>query len=265
MRSIRLTVFVLAALGCQAFAQTPSAQTQMLGYEVASVRPSSPTDTSTGIGPGAQGGMRARGFTLMRLLMEAYDVQDYQILNAPQWAHNDRYDVMLTPDTQEVAFDPAMGVRQMFGYISRQRLRLRSVLKDRFGVVLREETREMPSYSLTVAKGGSKLKPATEGGTPRMNVSRGNGVVKAVGTSMILKVMTDGLTRELKSPVINETGLDGEYDFTLEWGDDRATAESSSGPSIFTAIQEQLGLKLDSKKGPIPVFVVEKAERPTEN
>jgi uncharacterized protein (TIGR03435 family) len=138
------------------------------------------------------------------------------------------------------------------------------------------ETKELPVYALTVAKNGHKLAPpANSGQGPHLSVNRS----QITGTGAYLRMVTDALSGLLSRHVINETGLDGPYDFKLEWTTDSsvqlagklprpgepAHAEDVGGTSIFTALQEQLGLKLESKKGPVPVFVIEKLEKPTEN
>jgi len=145
---------------------------------------------------------------------------------------------------------------------NRHRQRMQAVLRDRLGLVLRAETKDLPVYALTVAKGGHKLAPPTERG---FGMRTGRDRIAASGAS--IKQLTDSLSSLLGRPVINETGLEGPFDFNLQWTPDAqlATPGENAGASIFAAIQEQLGLKLESKKGPVSVFVVEKIEKPSEN
>ncbi len=160
----------------------------------------------------------------------------------------------------------------------------RQILTDRFKLTAHNETRELPAYVLTVAKGGPKFKeskynPDNRGpvhGSGRFSMSRG----KLSGQEAEMPFIVSILSRELGRTVIDRTGLTGKYEITLQWTPDgdaappaRATdsapgappSPTDSGPSIFTAIQEQLGLKLESSKGPVPVLVIDHIERPAEN
>jgi uncharacterized protein (TIGR03435 family) len=146
---------------------------------------------------------------------------------------------------------------------NRQRQRLQAVLRDRFGLVLKAETREMPIYALTLAKSGSKLAPSKPGERPHMSASRG----QLSSASMPLIRLTDFLSNSLGRFVRDETGLAGDYTYEMKWAPDAAlpNPDDMQGASIFTALQEQLGLKLEAKKGPVPVFVVEKIQKPEAN
>jgi uncharacterized protein (TIGR03435 family) len=152
---------------------------------------------------------------------------------------------------------------------------LQAVLRDRFSLVARPETRELPTYVLTVARNGPKLdapKYPERGQT--MNINNGQ---RLVGTTATMKALAESLSMLLSHPVRDETGLDGAYDFAMEWAPESsaplrtpvATPEEPAGnsgrPSIFTALTEKLGLRLDSRKGPVSVLVIEKIERPSEN
>ena len=244
-------------IGCMAVALC--AQTPEYGYDVASIKPSGMGTNNSRIAPGPQGGMRAQNVTTLQLLTFAYDVRDYQFVSVPGWAKSDRFDVSFTPDTPEAAPDAAMGREKMEGLFNRQRLRTRAVLRDRFGLVVVLESREMPVYGLTLAKGGHKLKKTeTESDGPRMQ----NNGTQLTGLSVYLSMLTNSLASIIGRPVVNETGLDGPFDFKMAW---TAENDPAGGASIFTAIQEQLGLKLESRKGPVAVFVIEKMQKPSEN
>ena len=169
---------------------------------------------------------------------------------------------------------------------------LQVLLVDRFKLAVHRETKELPIYSLVVAKGGSKLHEAKPGDTypngikgpdgrpvPRgshfMRMGRGELTAQGIGMDDIAHL----LTRQTGRTVVDNTGLKGNYDFTLHWTPDQiaptpngpgsggpdSSTSSESGPSIFTAIQEQLGLKLESQKGPVEILVVDHVERPSEN
>jgi bla regulator protein blaR1 len=231
-------------------------------YEVVSIRPSAPGNPNSSLGPGPQGGVRVQNNTVMQLMTFAYDVRDYQFSGAPGWVKSDRFDLTMTPDKPEITPNPGMARAQVEGVFNRHRQRMQAVLRDRLGLVLRAETKALPVYALTVAKGGHKLAPPTERG---FGMRTGRDRIAASGAS--IKQLTDSLSSLLGRPVINETGLEGPFDFNLQWTPDAqlATPGENAGASIFAAIQEQLGLKLESKKGPVSVFVVEKIEKPSEN
>jgi len=156
--------------------------------------------------------------------------------------------------------------------MDRQRQRMQAVLRDRFGLKLRLEKRELPIYVLKPAKGGSKLTPpGPDSKGPSMRMSD-KGELSGAGANM--RMLTNTLAQVLGRPVMDETGVEGTFDFELKWKPeagagqppqpDAATAEAE-GASLFTAISEQLGLRLEPKKGPVSVYIVVKAERPTEN
>jgi uncharacterized protein (TIGR03435 family) len=115
-----------------------------------------------------------------------------------------------------------------------------------------------------VAKGGHKLSPPTVENHGVFLQARGTQLT-ASGPGATMKMLADQLSITLGHPVSNETGLDGLYNFKLEWAPDPPAVSATDGPSIFTALTEQLGLRLESKKGPVPVYVIEKIEKPGEN
>jgi uncharacterized protein (TIGR03435 family) len=220
-------------------------------FEVASVKLTQHGRTVDGsshstVGNTDQGSFSASNASLQMLLGWAYDVKDYQI-SGPDWLKSDdaRYDIS--------AKAPA-------GASSRQMPEmLKALLAERFKVALHRETRTLPIYALVTAKGGPKLHEAPADGHSSTN-SRG-GHITAQHVSMV--DLGDSLSRQLGRAVIDQTGLKGAFDFTLEYAADDA---DTSRPSIFTALQEQLGLRLEATKGPVEVLVIDRAERvPTEN
>ena len=243
------------------------------GYEVVSIRRAAPGQQNSGFSPGPQGGLWARNNTVVRLLAFAYNVEEYQLEGVPSWAQSDRFEITLTPDHPDVVPDNGMDRAQLDGWLTRNRQRMQAVLRDRFGLVLRVETRESLTYGLKVAKGGHKLVNAA-GQRTSLNINRRQEIVaKSVG----MKNLADALSMMLGRVVRDETGLDGSYDFKAEFAPDMsiqlpgasapdaAPPADTGRPSIFTALNEQLGLRLESKRGPVRVFVVEKVEPPTEN
>jgi bla regulator protein blaR1 len=273
---MHLRWLVVCGMCLAALAQAPPEP--KYGYEVASIKKSDPSTRGAGFSPGAQGGLKTKNTNLMMLLSFAYDVRDYQIIGAPGWATGEGFDVSFTPDKPESFPKPGEATAQnMETMMGRQRQRLQAILRDRFGVKLRMETRELPVYALSLAKSGSKLKPPADGTKgPGMMMNGRTG--ELTGTAANMRMLTNILSNIMKQPVVDNTGIEGTFDLKLQFkpegfatkgegpppGDAPPVADLE-GPSIFTALTEQLGLKLESKKGPVTVYVVEKAERPSEN
>jgi uncharacterized protein (TIGR03435 family) len=273
MRNVGRLIAGLAAGVC-AIAQAPPEP--KYGYEVVSIKKSDPAARGSRIEPGPQGGLRTTNTGLMMLLTMAYDVRDYQIIDAPGWARSEGFDISFTPDKPEALPKPGEGgVQEVETMMVRQRQRMQAILRDRFGLKLRMETRELPIYELTVAKGGVKLQAPQAGKGPLMGSNSGKGELTGLGVNM--RMLTNALSDLLKRPVTDRTGFEGAFDMKLQWKPDslvgnvpggaagEAPPTEIEGASIFTAVTEQLGLKLESKRGPVTVYVVEKAERRSEN
>ncbi len=261
----RLAWFCLAAA---APAQTPPPPSY--GYEVVTIHKAVSGQMNSGFGPGAQGGLRARNDSVMQLLTFAYDAREYQFVDAPDWTQTERFEIELTPDKSEIVVGRDTTVAEFDGWLHRNRQRMQAVLRDRFSLVLRAETREHPLYALTVVKGGPKLAtPADPKHGVSFNMNNGRQITARTAS---IEMLARSLAQLLGRYVRDETGLDGTYDFTLEFEPVNAAPPVGPGasneparPSIFTALTEQLGLRLESKKGPVPVFVIENIEKPGEN
>lgn len=235
---------LLAALLCLgAAAQPPS-------FDVASVKPSIAEPGSSGITT-EKGRMTARNVTLKRCIRGAYGIPEPQIFGGPKWLDENRYDI------DAKAAGPA-GDREMM-------LMLQPLLAERFGLVIHRETRTLSGYALVLGKGGLKAKPSAPGARSQTNSGRGR--IKAEVCTMPQLALR--LSAALGIPVTDFTEIPGAFDFNLEWIPDdfktKPAAELPAGPSIFAAVQEQLGLKLESRKIPTEVVVVDRAELPTEN
>jgi bla regulator protein blaR1 len=254
------TLFAAAvALACAALRRNSLPPVPAYGYEAVSIHKAAAGQTGENYNTGPMGGLRTGNISVMSLLKFAYDVRDYQIIGSPGWVLSDRYDIILTPDRSETAVGPDTAVRESLAWVDRTRQRVQAVLRDRFGLVLRTEIHELPIYALTRTAKGATISRAS--GDHPAGFSNGPGHAESIGAPV--KLLTDFLSRELSRPVVDETGLGGQYDFKLDWTPDSDT--SGTGPSIFTALNDQLGLKLESKKGPVQVYVVGKIEHPTEN
>jgi bla regulator protein BlaR1 len=263
-----LTVAAIAVLSIPFAIGIVRAQTLPLapeyGYETVSVHRSAPGDTSERFGVGPMGGLRTMGATVMVLMLWSYDLPEYRFQNVPGWVSSERYDVVLTPDRPEVAPTPNTPAKEALGSLERNRQRLRAVLRDRFGLVMRVEKREMPVYALVQSKGGSKLSGPAGDHPASFHPNGKTGHVEATGVP--ISFLTTFLSRDLGRPVNDETGLNGIYDFKLDWTPQTGPGDAApEGPSLFTALTEQLGLRLESKRGPAQVYMIEKIERPSEN
>jgi uncharacterized protein (TIGR03435 family) len=221
---------------------------QTLAFEVASVK-RTPADAP----PGSQskldpGHVTFTGVTLQALIRRAYDVKGYQI-SGPDWINTERYEI-------SAKFPAKYGVDQIV-------VMLQNLLAERFKLTIRRDTREMPVYALVLGKGGLKNAKETELGPGGISTNPG----KMTATKINMARLAEALSNRVDRPVIDMTGLNGIYDLTLEWAPDQ-TATSDNGPTadIYTALQQQLGLRLESRKAPMELLVVERAERtPTEN
>ena len=241
-------------------------------FDVATIRP---VKTLGGVSMGAgDGGASEHNVTLKNLMTVAYRIQDFQISGGPGWAGSDRFDV------EAKAANPKAGPDQV-------RLMLQSLLEDRFELKLHRETKESSIYALAVDKGGLKMKlsadqtsatvngPSPEGTLNRGNIRIGNGSL--IGNAVTMPLFVRMLSQRLDRTVVDMTNLTGRFDLRLQWtpdvgetpfspgGDLLPPAADSSSPSIFAAIQEQLGLKLESQKGPVEMLVIDSVEKPSAN
>ncbi|HVO97030.1 MAG TPA: TIGR03435 family protein [Bryobacteraceae bacterium] len=222
-------------------------------FEVASIHPSAPqAPGQMEIGMSIdQGMLRATGMTAKFLIEQAYDVRDFQVVGGPSWIGSQQYDI-----NAKIEGNPTS---------EQMRTMMQSLLADRFQLQVHREKKEMPCYALVVAKGGSKLKaPEADADGKhkdgRMSMSRGS----FTGQGLPVQAIAHAVEQVLGRAVIDKTGLTGNFDFKLEWTPDEARTDGD-GASIFTALQEQLGLKLESTKGPVEIVVVDRLEKPSEN
>jgi uncharacterized protein (TIGR03435 family) len=261
-----LVPFAIGILRAQSLPPAPA-----YTYSVASIHRSPADATGLNWQNGAQRGLRVSHATPVELILLAYQVPDYRLSGAPGWAKSERYDVTWTPAEPEIAETGTVNSAEL-ARRSRHWQRLQAILRDRFGLVMRLETHELPIYSLVHLENG--VTPVrTDGHPSSLGRSRSGGVGRITASAQPLRRLATLLGEELGRPVIDETGLEGQYDFKLEWdltdsnaaSDPGAASNPVIGTSLATALKEQLGLRLVSKKGPVQVYVVEKIERPGEN
>jgi uncharacterized protein (TIGR03435 family) len=192
--------------------------------------------------------------TLRDLVTYAYQVRYDQLSGGPPWAGDDHYDVLAKSEGEGV-LEPAQA-----------RLMMQALLAERFHLQVHRETKEMAIYALVIAKGGPKIRPSAPDAT-------GGSMVRASEKGLRMEASRgtmEQLARQLAGTsgryVVDRTGLSGPYAFTLEWWPaNRTPPPDSDVPSMFDAVQEQLGLKLEATKGPVEMLVIDRAEKPAEN
>jgi uncharacterized protein (TIGR03435 family) len=203
---------------------------------------------------------RTVNLSLKDLLQFAYDLPKSQIIGGPPWLDSTMFDIDAKSDPSidaELQALPADQARH------RKQLMVQVLLADRFKLVAHQETRQLPVYALVVAKGGPKFKPSGINGT---TISTGRARLHVAGTDDTVALLARELAQVLGRVVLNNTGISGRYDLTLQWTpDDAGPPDPNMPPGIFTAIQEQLGLKLESTKGSVPVLVLDQVETPSAN
>jgi len=217
-------------------------------FEVVSVKPGDPS-THGQMVRRPPGRYEAHNLTLLSLVLGAYNINATQLIGGPNWLTSVGWDI-------EGTFPAASTDEQT-------RQMMQSMLADRFGLVAHRETRSLPIYSLVVSKQGSKLKKATD---PTGGMSAGPRMIRYSSVSMT--ELAGQLSSYLERQVIDDTGLTGLYVIDLRFAPVETSASSGaaeSGPTLFTALQEQAGLQLVSTRGPVEVLVIDKAEKPSAN
>jgi len=221
-------------------------------FDVTSVKPSR-ADGWQGIDT-MPGRIQANSITLTRCIRQAYGVGPHQLLGGPDWMASERWEIVARADRPVDDDDILM---QM----------LRELLADRFKLALHRETRMLPAYVLEVDKKGPKMQRA-EGGDSDTEMHGGRGgpvTLEAKKTDM--NRLAELLDWRMDRPVVNRTGLNGGYNFTLHWAPEnlRNRDDKMDDVSIFTAVGEQLGLRLRTAKAPVEVLVIDHVERASEN
>jgi uncharacterized protein (TIGR03435 family) len=255
-------------------------------WEVSTVKPASP-DARGSMFNITPDGIKITNVPLIEMVRDAFGLEPDRVIVGPGVAKlNSNFDF-----EAKVAPEDAPKLKEL--RFEQRRQMLVALLEERCGLKYHHETRDLPGYELVVAKGGAKMQaskpeadpgdaPATPGQTPRRgnhSMMMGRGHIEATGSGMSGLVRM--LSQQLRRTVVDKTGLTGDYDFKLDWSPDDATPlmpkssnaapgdgpspQDTGGPSLFTALEEQLGLKLESTKGPTDVVVVDQLEQPTAN
>jgi uncharacterized protein (TIGR03435 family) len=256
MRSFRfLIVALFAGIAC---AQAP-ADKPLPVFDAVVIKPNKTlsNSVSTSIDRSI---IKATNVTLKSLLVNAYGLRAGLIYGLPSWAENNRWDV------NAKVSDPDM---EQLKALTREQRRamLQAMLMDRFHLKAHIEMKVQPIYELTLTAAGPKFKPSTPGLDPNTNSGSNDGRVDLEGSSITMSSLALSLSPNMDRTVVDKTGLTGNYDVLLHWSTDRAPQPlaDDAPPMIFTAVEEQLGLKLVPAKGLAPTLVVDHVEMPTEN
>jgi bla regulator protein BlaR1 len=272
----------------RAQSQAASAASGAVGFEVASIK----AHKSSGTVEMSRlfytpSGLSATNVTLQTLIRDVYRVQESQISGAPNWLNSEKYDI--DARMEKSVADELRKLDPMQSLPERQRM-LRALLADRFKLTLHRETEELPVYVLAIAETGPKIQEAKPGdaytngikgpdgrpGGPG-NIRMGRGML--TGQALSMADFVRALSEQLGRPVLDKTGLTGKYDVALQWtpgeselpmlsrteGTPSAPNFAPPGSAIFTAIQDQLGLELESQDSPVETLVIDHVERPSEN
>lgn len=236
---------IAAGFAAALFAQAPA----KIAFDVASVKPSAPGAPSTSdIQPGR---FHCTNKSVAWLMSIAWSIQDNQLSDAPDWVRSAGFDI-----------DARTGPGSAAEMESNLGPLLRGLLEVRFHLKVHREDHPSTIYSLVVAKSGPRLKPSDNPNSSMSNsLQDGKMVLKADALSM--GSFARFLSRQAGRPVVDKTGLAGAYDVRLEWSPDQNP--ESAAESIFSALQEQLGLKIEATKAPVSFVVVDSVERPSEN
>ena len=269
--SIGITAIIVSSVQAQAPPQ-PSSQPR---FDVASIKVNR-TNDGVVFDQAQKGRYTIYRYTLAALIRSAYRVQEFQIVGGADWINSERFDI-------EATYSEAPGVP------SQTNLMLRTLLAERFKLAVHNETRDRPVYALVLARADRRFGPqlqkstrdcATAKGPDGCGSSVGPGFIRSRGRTMAqfadsLSQLTMTGGGSLNRLIIDRTGLEGLYEVTLKFTPENIPPAGPTpqgfqpvdpnGPSIFTALQEQLGLKLDAQRAPVNVLVVDRAERPTEN
>ena len=247
IRRIIVLIAMIAVNSIAVLGQSTVSKFEIASVKLRTVKP--PPGSSFGPAPG--GRFNAIGINVATMIIYAYDVKLYQISGATEWMYAEAYDIAAKAPTESTLT------------IEQVRPMLQALLADRFALKFHPGTKEMQVYALKIGKKGPKVKLSSPAATPSVNYRMG-----ALSQMNFAKTSLPQFARALSNfadrPVIDRTNLKGNYDVKLEWNSDDAQPDSRA-PGLFTAIQEQLGLKLEAQKGPVEMMLIDHAERPSEN
>jgi uncharacterized protein (TIGR03435 family) len=238
-------------------AQTPPAPTAFK-FDVASIRPSKADEHARShiISSAHDGRFTVINVPLKMLLQFAFDLPESQIMGAPSFA-SEKFDIEARSDP---AIDDLLSKLDSAQARLQKRLMIQALFADRFKLASHAETRQLPIFNLITAKNGPKLQQSKSNGKT-YNYHRG--MIDDQGVT--LSVFAEHLALQVGRPIVDKTAVEGRYDITLKWTPENDTTTSEPTVSLFTAFEEQLGLKLESTKGPVQILVIDHLEKPSDN
>jgi uncharacterized protein (TIGR03435 family) len=293
LQALVLTVRLGFAQAQDSPVPAPDGAVAPLKFEVASIKRTNQKQRQPSLNIFPGGRLNVTGVPLKQLIMFAYDLSPNRLSGTSGWMDSERYDVVATPP--EGMIPGAVGHQAQWTRANGKSLRwtqltpnseatrqvremIQALLAERFHLKVHRQTKELPVYALVVAKNGPKLSEAQNPNSLRLS-SEGKGRMTFQGVPM--SFLATQLTLMTGRTVLDKTGLASSYDFTLSWAPDESQkkllkgkngdgksasmSDEASGPSVFTALQTQIGLRLQSTKGPVEVLVVDQAEKPTED
>lgn len=250
MTKMRFAVgLCIAILGAPVNGQSPGPEP--VRFEVASIKPSASDATGGTLAP-LPNGVQGTNVPLRILVGWAYDVRSYQIDGGPDWISRERFDV----NARAAGATPVDDLRRM----------LRGLLAERFRLVTHSESKEMPVWALVRSRRDGALGPSLRpcvGDCSKPGGSLNSNLGRLRLTGMPIAQVVSLFPSLVGGPVVDRTGLTGTYDIELEWAPEATPEVASERPTIFTAVQEQLGLRLETSRGPVQMLVIDRAERPT--
>jgi uncharacterized protein (TIGR03435 family) len=281
-RTIRRPIGLLVAFlfflpGLCAHAQTPILEepgyTPTLTFDIAVIRLAPPPDANFHVSvssPPHSSRFQATNLPIKTLLQIAYGY-DAPVVGAPDWTANTFYDILAHSDE---AADAKLAKLTDNEVRLEKRNAIRALLAERLGLKTHFETRNSSIYNLVVAKGGVKMQvvpPPPDGEAPatpppaNVQAHGSQHGLEFVGSNATIRAIAAPLSSMVEAPVVDKTGLTGTYNYTLQFGREWSEHDPDSWPSIFTAVQEQLGLKLEAVHESVPNLVIDHITKPTEN
>ena len=259
-----INVCLAALTACVAYSQTSSSS-----FEIATVKPSDPAATGTRVAIAPGGTFQARNVTLRSMILQAYDVLDFQLSGGPGWINTERYDIEAKGNGPAVSKEvlSKMNDDQRNQFEQQMFSRIRALLEERFQLRIHREMKDRPVYALILAKSGSKVGNAVErdSSTPQYGLATKTtvgGRIEMTAKEEPMGRWAHALSTHVGRTVIDKTGLKGNFNFKITFAPDLSDNE---GPSIFTALEEQLGLKLEAGRGSVEVVVIDGVEHPSAN
>ena len=268
---VAYTMAVFATI-CAAFVSVTLARTQqpLRSFEVESVKPNTSGAQNDHLSF-AVGRYTVTNTTIKNVIKFAYNARDFQVTGAPAWVDTDRFDIDATAGEELAQQWRDLSRAQQ---IEELRPMVQSLLAHRFKMTVTHVVKELPVYALVVASDGPRLTPSTPTTPDQFRISGGPaGEAVLTAKNEPIAALVTMLSQQLDHAVVDRSGLGGNYDLFLEWTPSLTSppaagaqaAANTDAPSIFTALREQLGLRLESTKGPVDTIVVDHIEKPTPN